>query len=229
LARAPSQAPFCGDSRCRPALLAVRTFHILYGMAPPRAGLVPALLLAAAIGSGCGTPPQKEIEQARTAIETARAAGAAQYAPVELAAAVDALQRAAAAVAQGDYRLALNEALEASARAENAGKSAAAQQAALRADAERVVRDIPPAIDTLKAAITAAESARPPRQNRQTLSDARRAIVIANVALQKAREALGAGDYAAANAACVGVLEQLKAAEAALTKPPASSQASRPR
>ena len=116
-------------------------------------------------------------------------------------------------------RKALDEALEATERAQNAAKTANEQRAAIGSQAERAVRDIERAVDRLRAAIAAAETARPPRPSRLAVSDARRAIVVANVALQKAREALGGRDYAAVEAACAGVLEQLSAANTALTQP----------
>jgi hypothetical protein len=67
-----------------------------------------------------GDPPDKEIKQAQAAIEAARGAGAGQYAKTEYAAAQDALKRATDAVADRDYRLALNHALDARERAEAA-------------------------------------------------------------------------------------------------------------
>ena len=69
--------------------------------------LLPALLIVA-----CGEPPNKELHQAQGAIDAARAAGAAVYAPEELKGAVDALTHAQEAVGQRDYRLALNHALD---------------------------------------------------------------------------------------------------------------------
>ncbi len=187
------------------------------------------LLLAAVSLPACATPPEKEMDQARNAIKGAEAAGAAQYAPGELKAALDALERSDAAVAQRDYRLALSAALDASERAEDAAKTATAQQAALRTDAEHGVAELGAAVDRLKAAIAAAETARPPRQNRQAVSDARRAVVVGNVALQKAREALGAHDYAAAKAACADAMAHLTSAASALAKPPAPPTNPRPR
>ena len=113
----------------------------------------------------------------------------------------------------------MEEALEATERARNAAKTAGEQRAAIRSKAERTVSDIALAVDRLRAAIAAAETARSPRPTRQAMSDARRAIVVANVALQEAREALGTRDYAGVGAACAGVIEQLNAAIAALAKP----------
>ena len=76
----------------------------------------------------CGEPPDKEMHQAQGAIDAARAAGADTYAPDEFKAAVDALARAQDAVAQRDYRLALNNALDSRERAQNAARMGADRQ-----------------------------------------------------------------------------------------------------
>ena len=77
------------------------------------------------------------MDQAQGAIDAARAARADRYATEEYDAAVTALKRANEAVAQRDYRLALNHALDARERAQGAAKEAADQQATLRSGAER--------------------------------------------------------------------------------------------
>ena len=58
------------------------------------------------------------MQQAQGAIDAARAAGADQYAREEFTAAEDALKRSHEAVAQRDYRQALNTALDARERAD---------------------------------------------------------------------------------------------------------------
>ena len=75
-----------------------------------RAGL--ACFLVVFLASACTSPPNKEMDQAQGAIDAARAAGAERYAAKELAAANAALKSANDAVQEGDYRLALNHALE---------------------------------------------------------------------------------------------------------------------
>jgi hypothetical protein len=221
-------APCAAGYRCD-ALPSLRAIHILYVMRSRRAILLAALLLPTATTLACGTPPQKEMDEARAAVEAARAAGAAQYAPADLSEAAEALARSEAAVTQRDYRLALNEALDARTRAGDALTAATAKAAALRADAERAVADIAAAVDRLKEAIAKAESSRPPRQNRKAISDARRTIVVANVALQEAREALGRKDYTEAGSKCGAVMDQLNSAMTALVKPPAPPAAAQPR
>src|SRR5437773_7161298 len=96
------------------------------------AALAVALALSAAACGG--DPPTKEIQQAQAAIEAARGAGANQYAKAEFGAAQDALKRATDAVAEHDYRLALNHALDARERAEAAAKEAGDAKVIARAD-----------------------------------------------------------------------------------------------
>src|SRR5215213_417494 len=88
-----------------------------------RASLLALLLLTA-----CGTPPHKEMEQAQSAIDAARAAGADRYAAEEFAAATAALVLATNAANERDNRLALNHALESREHAQNAARIAAETQ-----------------------------------------------------------------------------------------------------
>jgi predicted lipid-binding transport protein (Tim44 family) len=88
-----------------------------------------------------------------------------------------------------------------------AGQSRTEQAAALGAveELEAAVSAARTAVDSASAGAETATA-----EQRLRLSDTRRAIVAANVALQKAREALGRGDYAAASQATLGVAEHLK-------------------
>jgi len=156
-----------------------------------------------------GNPPDKEIKQARAAIEAARGAGADQYAKTEYAAAQDALKRSEDAVADRDYRLALNHALDARERAEAAARQAVDGKVIARADADRAVRDLTAALSDARARLKSAESARvAPR----ILGDLRRAIADADAAVQKARTTIEAGDYAAAAALIAEAALHLRAA-----------------
>ncbi len=63
-------------------------------MSPTGRRLLALAVVAAMMGTACGDdPPSKEMQQAQSAIETARAAGAERYARDEFAAAEDALKR----------------------------------------------------------------------------------------------------------------------------------------
>jgi hypothetical protein len=80
-----------------------------------------------------------------------------------------------------------------------------------RAGAVRSLEALEAAIVEAHAAVASASphAATATREARLHLSETRRAIVAADVALQKAREALGREDYAAVRQATLGVAEHL--------------------
>jgi hypothetical protein len=168
---------------------------------PPARRLLAVLCLAVSISAaGCGDPPEKEMQQAQGAIDAARAAGADQYAQEEFAAAQTALKKAHDAVADRDYRLALNHALDSREQAQNAAKDAADHKAAARTDADRAVNQAMAALNDAHTKLKAAETAHvPPR----TLAEPRRIITDAEETVQKARTLFAAGDY-------LGVLEAVR-------------------
>jgi len=173
------------------------------------ARLLLSLAFAAALmGAACGAPPDKEIQQAQGAIDTARAAGADQYATAEFTAAQDALKRANDAVAQRDYRLALNHALDARERAQNAAKEAADRKTTARSEAERALLDAMTALNDAHTKLRAAETARAPAK---TLAPARRAVTDGEDTVQKARAAFDRGDFLGAKETIAGITEHLKA------------------
>ena len=153
-----------------------------------------ALLLCLFLAARCSEPPQKEIDRAQGAIDSARAAGAEQYAAAEFAEALTALQQSHDAVGQRDYRLALSRALDASQRAQDSARQAADGQAKSRSAAE---------VDVHSAALTAEQlesklagfkaSDADEKAARQALSDGQRSV-------QEARSELLAGKYQEARA-----------------------------
>jgi hypothetical protein len=167
-----------------------------------------ALLFASAIACA-GDPPDKEIKQAQAAIEAARGAGADQYAKTEYAAAQDALKRSMDAVADRDYRLALNHALDARERAEAAAHQAIEGKVIARADADRAVRDLTAALSEARVRLKSAESA---HVTPRIVGEGRRAIAAADAAVQKARTSIEAGDYAAASGLMTDTSAHLRAA-----------------
>ena len=98
--------------------------------------------LLVALASACTSPPQREIDQAQGAIDAARAAGAERYAASEFTAANTALKSATDAVEQGDYRLALNHAIDSREQAQNAARVAADTRVKLRGDVERSMAEV---------------------------------------------------------------------------------------
>jgi hypothetical protein len=174
---------------------------------PRLSGPLCAIICAFALSAACSAPPQKEIDRAQQAVDSARVAGADRYAPAAYAAATSALQQAHEAVAQRDYRLALSRAVDASDLAQEAAKTAADNKALARSASEAAVSRANAALRQLEARVKVAEQARvPPRE----LAPARTEIKDAEAALQKARTLLGAQNYVAATEAVSGLEEQIR-------------------
>ena len=167
-----------------------------------------ALLCAAFVCAGCSEPPQKEIDRAQGAIDTARAAGAEQYASAAFADATDALQQAHDAVSQRDYRLALSRALDASQRAQESARQAADGQARARSEAESAVSTTATGLHQLRSSMKSAEDARvPPAQ----ITPARQAAQRVDAALQEARAKLAKESYLDVVSDLKGVQTQIQA------------------
>ncbi len=161
-----------------------------------------ALVTMAMLAVGCGEPPEREMHQAQGAIDAARAAGAQEYAAQEYAAAVDALKRADEAVAQRDYRLALNNALDSRERAQTAAHEAADHKAEARGEVERTLAQLTLSLSQAQTRLEAAQTARVPAR---ALREPRETLAFANAAVQEAGDAITAGDYPKASDALKGV------------------------
>lgn len=180
--------------------------------------LLGTIVCAVALSTACSAPPQKEIDRAQQAIDSARAAGADQYAPEAYAAATAALQQSHEAVDQRDYRLALSRAVDASDRAQEAQRAAAENKARARSASEAAVNSANAALMQLEARVKTAEGARVPARE---LAPAREAIKDAESALQKARALLAADNYRGASEAVSGlddeIRSEIRVVEAAIT------------
>jgi hypothetical protein len=151
------------------------------------------VLAASALTVACGDdPPELEIQQAQRAIDTARAAGADEYAHDELAAAEGALARARTAVDERDYRLALNHSIDSRERAQTAATQAASQKTAARAEAERALETAAATIAEATARLKAAQAGGAPARR---LAAAERSIAAGDQAVQKARAAFNQGSF----------------------------------
>ena len=179
-----------------------------------------ACIVAAVLLVACGDPPNKEMDQAQGAIDAARAAGADRYASTEYTAATDALKRAQDAVAQRDYRQALNEALDSREHAQNAAREAADTRAQLRGEVERDMAQIAALIAEANTRLAAAARTRIPRR---TLETSRRELAAVDDSVQKAGAAMKADDYIAAKADLQGVKEKIEQAMKALEAPAVQS------
>jgi hypothetical protein len=184
-----------------------------------------ACVVAALCVIACGDPPNKEIDQAQGAIDAARAAGADRYAATEYSAATDALKRAQDAVAQRDYRQALNEALDSREHAQNAAREAAETRAQLRGEVEREMAQIAALIAEANTRLAAASRT---RISRRVVDAQRRELAAVDDQVQKAGAAMKADDYLAARTELQGVRERIQRAVRAL-QPPAVQSSRRAR
>jgi hypothetical protein len=175
-----------------------------------------ALMLVA-----CAEPPNKEMDQAQGAIAAARAAGAEQYAPQELAAAVTALKESREAVTQGDYRSALSFALDSRERAQNAAKQASDERAALGTQTERTLAQVRALLDRGDERLALAESVRVPQR---TIMRAMNELANARIAVQEASAAADRGEYQTAQRALDGIRQRATATIQAIDKAIAARQ-----
>jgi hypothetical protein len=159
-----------------------------------RRSVLSLIVMAAVAANACGDPPEKEMQQAQGAIDAARAAGADDYANAELTAAQSALKRANDAVEQRDYRLALNNALDARERAQNAAKLAADGKAVARTEAEHALGVTTSALNDAHVRLRAAERSRVPSR---VLAAPRQVVDDADTTVQKARAEFARADYRA--------------------------------
>lgn len=187
---------------------------------------LPVVLLSLCLLAACSAPPQKEIDLAQGAIDAARAAGAEQYAPQEMAAADVSLQQAHEAIGQRDYRLALTRALDAHDRALEAARAAAEGLARARGKADAAIAAARAATERLKLRLDAPEAARLPKKEADA---ARRILEAAEADVQKARAAVTDGDYATAREAVEGISERISAQLEALDALAAEKSARPPR
>jgi hypothetical protein len=172
-----------------------------------------AAWLTALVVSACSTPPNKEVADANTALSAARNAGAERYAPEPYAAAAEAYRLANEAVLAGDYRLALNHALDSRERAQNAARAAAAVQLRARDTVEGLMVDVATLLASAGARIEEAERA---GAARSAVRAAREAVALVNDDVQKAGAAMAADDYAGAEPLLMGVKAQISAVLASL-------------
>jgi hypothetical protein len=162
--------------------------------------------LVVALAGACTSPPNKEMDQAQGAIDAARAAGADRYAVTEFAAANTALKNANDAVEQGDYRLALNHAIDSREQAQNAARVAADTRAKLRGDVERSMAEVNALGTQVGAWIASPASARTPRTRRT----AQQVVTQSTAEVQKAGSLMQSEDYAAAQKVLDGTKERLQ-------------------
>ena len=170
---------------------------------------LPAFGLLLLLAAGCSEPPQKEINQAQGAIDTARAAGADKYAVDEYTAATTALQKSHEAVDQRDYRQALSYALDARERAQDAARQAADGKVRARSAAEAAFTEISARSQQLDARIKSAEAARVPARE---LQKSRTTLAETRTALQEARTGINGGNFVEVSSKLASIRTRLDAA-----------------
>jgi hypothetical protein len=166
-------------------------------------------LITAILSASCAEPPHKEMNQAQGAIDAARAAGADRFAATEFTAAEDALKRSEEAAAAGDYRQALNHALDSRERAQSAAKMAVEGRADARGQAERAIAEV---ATLLSRALLQLKDPDIARLNGRELKEPRATVAAAATKLQEARTALKAEDYPGVARALNGTAAELQAA-----------------
>ena len=151
------------------------------------------VIITACLMAACGDdPPNKELQQAQQAIDTARTSGAERYSTDEFAASEAALKRAQAAVVARDYRQALNDALDARDRAQTATNDTTAKKIAAKDATDRLLHDAALAIVDARAKLRAAEAT---RRSPKLVAGVRRDVGESENHVQEARTAFDNGEY----------------------------------
>jgi hypothetical protein len=161
----------------------------------------------------CAAPPNKEIGDAQQALNAARAAGAERFAPKPYEAAAEAYRLANQAVLAGDYRLALNRALESREHAQTAKRESSDIQNRVRDDVQRALADVATLLASAGSRIEDAERAHLPAR---VIREARQAVAQVNGDVQEASASIKAQDYASAQPLLARVKPHLEKAIASI-------------
>lgn len=167
------------------------------------------VVVGALLASACVEPPTKEIDQAKVALNAARDAGAERYAADAYTSAVMALEDSHEAAAAGDYRLALNHALDSRAHAQNAAREAPDTKAQVHVAVERSMSEIMDLLAQTTKQMAAAQRARVPVD---LLHGPARDIAAVRAALQEVSEMIKSDNYLDARAPLQGLKGRLEKA-----------------
>jgi hypothetical protein len=172
-----------------------------------------ASILVLLVAVACAAPPNRELGDAETALKAAKAAGAERYAPESYKQAADAYRLANEAVTAGDYRLALNRALESREHSQTAARAATDVHARARDEVLQLTFDVATLRATAGTQLDSAERRRVPRA---ILRNVRDTLAAVDVDVQKASAAFQKQDIAGAKATLTGVKARLDKALGAL-------------
>lgn len=165
------------------------------------------------------------MDEAQGALDAARAAGAEAYAAEPFGEASSALDKSRKAAEAGDYRLALNWALDARERAQEAARAAADEKARARGEAERLLHATATVLATYDERLAEVDSLRLPAK---TLAPARAEQARAQAAVDAARTAIANGAFREAAAGLEGIVDALAKAKSEIDAAAAARPARRP-
>jgi len=165
------------------------------------------------------------MDEAQGALDAARAAGAEVYAAEPFGEATSALGKSRTAAEAGDYRLALNHALDARERAQEAARVAADEKARARAEAERLLHATETVLAGYDQRIAEVEALRVPAS---ALAPARREQARAQAAVDAARAAIANGAFREASAGLDGIVDALALARSEIDAAAQARPARRP-
>ncbi|MFN8644432.1 MAG: DUF4398 domain-containing protein [Candidatus Binatia bacterium] len=186
------------------------------GLVVGRAAAGVAVVMLTGLAGACAAPPDKELSTAQGAIDAARAAGAAEFASDDLAAAEQTLAQARTSVSERDYRGALAHALDAHLKAQAAARRGRRPRKA-RVAVDARLDMVGKRIDEVETHLASPEAKRMPAAVRRSVQVA---ITRALDALASARAGVERGELA--------VPPALDTAAAALESAAASLSPARP-
>ena len=120
------------------------------------------LLLACAVMVACEEPPNRELANAESQVESARKAGAERYAPERLREATQALEAARQQVARKDYKGARASAKTAATTARAAAQGAGVARNLAKGTAETARAEVHVAIEEVEGVLQEAQAAKVP-------------------------------------------------------------------
>jgi hypothetical protein len=151
-----------------------------------------ATVLAAVAFVACEEPPIREIEAAHAALDRARQAGAAIYAPERFREAAAALETARAKVGEKEYRAALSAAADAGEKSKAALQAAEAARVVAKGSAETALVEVQGLFDEIGAVREQAAEARVPPK---AFADLDHVMEAARRSSETVAEAIGRGDF----------------------------------
>ncbi len=175
--------------------------------------LAPVLLVLLAVG--CARIPQAEIDQAKAALDAAKTAEAALYAPQALQDAEAAVQAIDAAVQAKNFKQAGEQAVQAKSLAEKAAADAAAGKEQVKGEVTQLLAELPQSFTDLEALAAKAKARRGVKVDFNALGAEMEA---GKAAFAEIQADFDAGKFADAKTKALAVKEKVAAASDLLSK-----------